>query len=85
MPALHNIQKCLRIIFHLNNYLHLYIGEMGRGRKGPIDQSVKKPKINKNKERGGNFGILPRNNKQNYPLLLSEDLIAEMKQMNPQN
>ena len=28
MPALYNIQKCLRIIFHLNNYLHLYIGEM---------------------------------------------------------
>ena len=25
MPALYNIQKCLRIIFHLNNYLHLYI------------------------------------------------------------
>ena len=56
---------------------------MGRGRKGTIDQSVKKPKISKNKIRGGNFGILPRN-KQNYPLLLSEEEIAEMKKMSPQ-
>ena len=28
---------------------------MGRGRKGPIDQSSKKPKINKNQIRGGQF------------------------------
>ena len=30
MPALYNIQKCPRIIFHLNNYLHLYIRRDGR-------------------------------------------------------
>ena len=57
---------------------------MGRGRKGPIDQSSKKPKIGKNKIRGGNYGVIPRNNKQNYPILLSEDLIEDMKKMSPQ-
>ena len=59
---------------------------MGRGRKGPTDQSSKKPKIGKNKIRGGNYGVIPRNNKQNYPsLLLSEDFIADMKIMRPQD
>ena len=32
MPALYIIQKCPRIIFHLNNYPHLYIGEMAAAR-----------------------------------------------------
>ena len=56
-------------------------------RKGTIDQSAKKPKISKNKIRGGNYGVIPRprNNKQNYPLLLSEDVIADMKKMRPQD
>ena len=60
---------------------------MGRGRKGTIDQSAKKPKISKNKIRGGNYGVIPRprNNKQNYPLLLTEDVIADMKKMRPQD
>ena len=58
---------------------------MGRGRKGPVDQSTKKPKIHKNKIRGDNYGVIPRNNKQNYPLLLSEDFIADMKKMRPQD
>ena len=57
---------------------------MGRGRKGPLDQSIKKPKTHKDKIRGGNYGVIPRNNKQNYPILLSEDLIADMKKMSPQ-
>ena len=58
---------------------------MGRGRKGPVDQSTKKPKTHKNKIRGGNYGVIPRNNKQNYPLLLSEDFIADMKKLRPQD
>ena len=59
---------------------------MGRGRNGPIDQSKKKPKIKKDKVRGADWGLFPSHYKQeNYPLLLSEDVIAEMKQMSPQN
>ena len=58
---------------------------MGRGRKGIIDQSTKKPKINKDKIRGPDWGLISSHNKhKKYPLLLSEDVIAEMKQMNPQ-
>ena len=58
---------------------------MGRGRKGPIDQSLKKPKIKKDKARGADWGIIPPPYKQKkYPLLLSEDVIAEMKKMSPQ-
>ena len=86
--ALYNIQKCLRIIFHLNNYLHLYIGEMGRGRRGPIDQSSKKPKIGKNKERGGNwkmYNIRHHHYEKDNSEFLSEDLLAEMKKMSPQD
>ena len=58
---------------------------MGRGRKGPVDQSAKKTKISKNKIRGGNYGVISRKSKQNYPLLLSEDVIADMKKMRPQD
>ena len=58
---------------------------MGRGRKGIIDQSTKKPKINKDKMRGPDWGLISSHYKhKKYPLLLSEDVIAEMKQMNPQ-
>ena len=58
---------------------------MGRGRKGIIDQSTKKPKINKDKIRGPDWGLISSHYKhKKYPLLLSEDVIAEMKQMNPQ-
>ena len=59
---------------------------MGRGRNGPLDQSLKKPKIMKNKVRSGVLDVIKPKNKQQYtPLSLSEDLLAEMKQMNPQN
>ena len=61
---------------------------MGRGRNdGPIDQSTKKPKIRKNKERGGDLRLFQPHCKQEKcsPILLSEGLLAEMKQMNPQN
>ena len=53
---------------------------MGRGRNGSIHQSMKKPKTRKNKERGADFEIFHTHYKQeNYSLLLSEDLLAEMK------
>ena len=59
---------------------------MGRGRRGLMDQSLKKPKIGKNQERGPDFEIFHSPYKrENYPLLLSEDVIAEMKKMSPQN
>ena len=58
---------------------------MGRGRRGPVDQSTKKPKTHGNKIRGSNYEIMPRKNKQNYPILLSEDLIEDMKKMRPQD
>ena len=60
---------------------------MGRGRNGPFDQSIKKPKKAKNKERGGDLEIFHPHYKQEKfsPFLLSEGLLAEMKQMSPQN
>ena len=59
---------------------------MGRGRNGPMDQSLKKSKIMKNKVRSGVLDVIKPKNKQQYtPLSLSEGLLAEMKQMNPQN
>ena len=60
---------------------------MGRGRNGPIDQSIKKPKISKNKVRGGNLEMFHPHYKQEHhdPLFLSEGLLAEMKKMSPQN
>ena len=59
---------------------------MGRGRSGIIEQSLKKPKI-KNKHRGGDLQIFqPHLKQEKFTLpLLSEGLLAEMKQMNPQN
>ena len=59
---------------------------MGRGRKGPIDQSRKKPKISKNKERGNNwqrYGLRHHHNEKHYSAFLSEDFLAEIKQMSP--
>ena len=59
---------------------------MGRGRNGPVEQSIKKPKKLKFQERGGNFNIFCKHYKQHHdPLFLSEDLLAEMKKMSPQN
>ena len=60
--------------------------EMGRGRNGPVDQSVKKPKISKNKQRGAYWERFhPHYKQQHNSLFLSEDLLAEMKKMSPQN
>ena len=53
MPALYNIQKCLRIIFHLNNYLHLYIRRDGR--------HVGTNKNTSTRITGKDFQTLPRN------------------------
>ena len=60
---------------------------MGRGRNnGPIDQSTKKPKIRKNKEKGDRPLFQPERIEENkeLPILVSEGLLAEMKQMSPQ-
>ena len=61
---------------------------MGRGRdNGPVDQSTKKPKVRKNKERGDNWVLFkPNSIEENteLPILVSEELLAEMKKMTPQ-
>ena len=60
---------------------------MGRGRNGPFDESIKKPKKAKNKERGGDLEIFHPHYKQEKfsPFLLSEGLLAEMKKMSSQD
>ena len=61
---------------------------MGRGRdNGPVDQSTKKPKVRKNKERGDNWASYKPNSigeNTELPILVSEELLAEMKKMTPQ-
>ena len=60
---------------------------MGRGRNnGPVDQSSKKPKVTKNKVRGDLQMFHPHIIEENteLPILVSEDLLAEMKKMSPQ-
>ena len=61
---------------------------MGRGRNdGPVDQSTKKPKVIKNKERGDNWVLFkpnPIGENTELPILVSEELLAEMKKMSSQ-
>ena len=60
---------------------------MGRGRNyGPVDQSTKKPKLTKNKVRGDLQLFHPHRIEENkeLPILVSEELLAEMKKMSPQ-
>ena len=58
---------------------------MGRGRKGPAEQSMKKPKgLKCYGEDLLMFWPHVKKEKQK-PLFLSEDLLAEMKKMSPQN
>ena len=60
---------------------------MGRGRNyGPVDQSTKKPKLSKNKKRGNLQLFHPHRIEENteLPILVSEELLAEMKKMSPQ-
>ena len=56
---------------------------MGRGRgNGPVDQSTKKPKVRKNKEKGVDWQIFQPNSigeNKELPILVSEELLAEMK------
>ena len=60
--------------------------EMGRGRSGITDQSMKKPKIGKNKRRGTNFEIFnPPYKQENNSLVLLDDVITQMKKMSPQD
>ena len=60
---------------------------MGRGRRGPIDQSTKKPKARKNKERVDWPVFQPERIEENteLPILVSEEILAEMKKMRPQD
>ena len=60
---------------------------MGRGRNGPVEQSIKKPKGLKSQKRGGDLQVFRPHLKQEKftPLFLSEGLLAEMKKMSPQN
>ena len=60
---------------------------MGRGRNyGPVDQSTKKPKLSKNEKRGDLQLFHPQRIEENkeLPILVSEELLAEMKKMSPQ-
>ena len=60
---------------------------MGRGRNyGPVDQSTKKPKLSKNKKRCDLQLFHPHRIEENkeLPILVSEELLAEMKKMSPQ-
>ena len=60
---------------------------MGRGRNyGPVDQSTKKPKLTKNKVRGDLQLFHPHRIEENkeLPILVTEELLAEMKKMTPQ-
>lgn len=58
---------------------------MGRGRKGPIDQSQRKPKVGRiSRERAGapmSYCNAPNNDKI---LFLPEDIVDNMKQINPE-
>ena len=61
---------------------------MGRSRKGIIEQSSKKPKAQKNRERGFIWGLHkidnPHYENTELPILVSEELLAEMKKMSSQ-
>ena len=65
----------------------VYTPKMGRGRKGPLEQSTKKPKVRKNKEKVNWSLFQPHRIGENkeLPILVSEDLLAEMKKISTQN
>ena len=63
---------------------------MGRGRSGVTNQSMRKPKVRKNKQKGRpNFEIFhsppAKLEHPPMPILVSEELLAEMKKMSPQD
>ena len=55
---------------------------MGRGRSGFIDQSMRKPKIGKNRMRENSFEIYysPNLQENSQPIILA-DLVAQMRTM----
>ena len=61
---------------------------MGRDRNVPLDQTQKKPKIRKDKERGDYhqwwrfYG--PKEDKNTNSVFLPDDVVNDMKQINPQ-
>ena len=57
---------------------------MGRGRKGPVEQSVKKPK-SRIKEDKWEVMWSGKKEKKETPVLLSEDLLQEMQRIGAQN
>ena len=58
---------------------------MGRGRNGITNQSMRRPKVRKYKERGLDFEIRHSPlTKQKRPPLLLDDVITQMKKMSPQ-
>ena len=60
---------------------------MGRGRSGVTNQSMRRPKLRKYKERGLDFEIRhssPAKQERPPPLLL-DDVIGQMKKMSPQD
>lgn len=61
---------------------------MGRGRNVPVDQSQKKPKIRKDNERGAYYQWWrfdgPKGDKNTNSVLLSHDVVNDMKRVNPQ-
>ena len=64
----------------------VYTPKMGRGRNGPVEQSMKKPKRSKFQERGGDLQVFRTHYKQHHDsLFLSEGLLAEIKKMSLQN
>ena len=58
---------------------------MGRGRKGPAEQSIKKPKGLKCCDQDLQMFWPHVKKEKPTPLFLSEGLLAEMKKMRPQN
>ena len=58
---------------------------MGRGRSGLMDQSMRKPKIGKNRRRETNFEIYHSPSEQeNRPPIILADLVAQMRTMSPE-
>ena len=59
---------------------------MGRGRNGITNQSMRRPKVRKYKERGLDFEIRHSPlTKQERPPLLIDHIVNHMKKMSPQD
>ena len=79
------LKKCLHCLYtkvHQNYFpfeqlsAQVYTPKMGRGRNGPVEQSMKKPKRSKFQERGGDLQVFRTHYKQHHDsLFLSEGLL----------